>query len=93
VHFWPHRAWFFGGTALALLTALWGIGYVAVLDYVGNSLQAQMTGDASGAPTGWIWSGIAAIIFASGLYIFYREARARKAADRQRPEELKGPAP
>jgi len=35
----------------------------------------------------------AAIIFASGLYIFYREARARKAADRQRPEELKGPAP
>ncbi len=62
MHFWPHRAWFFGGTALALLTALWGIGYVAVLDYVGNSLQAQMTGDASGAPTGWIWSGIAAII-------------------------------
>jgi subfamily B ATP-binding cassette protein MsbA len=62
VHFWPHRAWFIGGTALALLTALWGIGYVAALDYVGNSLQAQMTGDAGGAPTGWIWSGIAAII-------------------------------
>jgi ATP-binding cassette, subfamily B, bacterial MsbA len=61
-HFWPHRAWFFGGTALALLTALWGIGYVAALDYVGNSLQAQMTGEAGGAPTGWIWSGIAAII-------------------------------
>ncbi|WP_291068918.1 ABC transporter ATP-binding protein [Hyphomonas sp.] len=62
MHFWPHRAWFIGGTALALLTALWGIGYVAALDYVGNSLQAQMTGDAGGAPTGWIWSGIAAII-------------------------------
>lgn len=61
-HFWPHRAWFFGGTALALLTALWGIGYVAALDFVGNSLQAQMTGEGGGAPTGWIWTGILAII-------------------------------
>jgi subfamily B ATP-binding cassette protein MsbA len=47
---------------LALLTALWGIGYVAVLDYVGNSLQLQMTGEDGGAPAGWIWTGIIAII-------------------------------
>ena len=61
-HFWPHRAWFIGGTALALLTALWGIGYVAVLDFVGNSLQSQITGEAGNASGGWIWTGIAAII-------------------------------
>ena len=61
-HFWPHRAWFIGGTALALLTALWGIGYVAVLDFVGNSLQSQITGEAGGVSRGWIWTGIAAII-------------------------------
>jgi subfamily B ATP-binding cassette protein MsbA len=61
-HFWPHKAWFIGGTALALLTALWGIGYVAVLDFVGNSLQRQMTGEGGGAPSGWIWTGILAII-------------------------------
>jgi len=61
-HFWPQKAWFIGGTALALLTALWGIGYVAVLDYVGNSLQLQMTGEGGGAPAGWIWTGIIAII-------------------------------
>ncbi len=47
---------------MALLTALWGIGYVAVLDYVGNSLQLQMTGEDGGAPVGWIWTGIIAII-------------------------------
>ena len=47
---------------MALLTALWGIGYVAVLDYVGNSLQLQMTGEDGGAPAGWIWTGIIAII-------------------------------
>jgi subfamily B ATP-binding cassette protein MsbA len=61
-HFWPHKAWFIGGTLLALLTAGWGIGYVAVLDYVGDSLQSQITGAGGGAPAGWIWTGIAAII-------------------------------
>ena len=61
-HFWPHKAWFIGGTALALLTALWGIGYVAVLDFVGTSLQFQMTGEGGGPREGWIWIGIAAII-------------------------------
>ena len=60
-HFWPHKAWFIGGTLLALLTALWGIGYVVVLDFVGNSLQQQITG-AGGAASGWIWTGIIAII-------------------------------
>jgi subfamily B ATP-binding cassette protein MsbA len=60
-HFWPHKAWFIGGTLLALLTALWGIGYVVVLDFVGNSLQQQITG-AGAAPSGWIWIGIIAII-------------------------------
>jgi ATP-binding cassette, subfamily B, bacterial MsbA len=61
-HFWPHKAWFIGGTVLALLTALWGIGYVMVLDFVGTSLQQQMTGEGGGAPSGWIWTGIIAII-------------------------------
>ena len=58
-HFWPHKAWFIGGTALALLTALWGIGYVAVLDFVGNSLQRQMTGEGGGAPSGLIYFAVA----------------------------------
>lgn len=35
---------------------------MAVLDYVGNSLQLQMTGEGGGAPAGWIWTGIIAII-------------------------------
>jgi ATP-binding cassette, subfamily B, bacterial MsbA len=61
-HFWPHKAWFIGGTLLALLTALWGIGYVAVLDYVGNALQRQITGAETAAGTDWIWTGIIAII-------------------------------
>lgn len=33
-----------------------------MLDYVGNSLQRQMTGEGGGAPAGWIWTGIIAII-------------------------------
>lgn len=61
-HFWPHKAWFIGGTLLALLTALWGVGYVMVLDFVGNSLQQQITGAGGGAASGWIWTGILAII-------------------------------
>ncbi len=61
-HFWPQRAWFIGGTVLALLTALWAIGYVAVLDFVGTSLQFQMTGEGGGPREGWIWTGIVAII-------------------------------
>ncbi|MFN7179559.1 ABC transporter ATP-binding protein [Hyphomonas sp.] len=61
-HFWPHKAWFIGGTLLALLTALWGIGYVVVLDFVGNSLQQQITGAGGAAGPGWIWTGIIAII-------------------------------
>ncbi|MGA1344330.1 MAG: ABC transporter transmembrane domain-containing protein, partial [Hyphomonas sp.] len=61
-HFWPHKAWFIGGTVLALLTALWGIGYVAVLDFVGTSLQQQITGEGQGPDGSWIWTGIAAII-------------------------------
>lgn len=35
---------------------------MAVLDFVGNSLQFQMTGEGGGPREGWIWSGIAAII-------------------------------
>lgn len=61
-HFWPHKAWFIGGTLLALMTAFWGIGYVAALDFVGNSLQRQITGEAGSAPSSWIWTGIIAII-------------------------------
>ncbi|HRJ02254.1 MAG TPA: ABC transporter ATP-binding protein [Hyphomonas sp.] len=61
-HFWPHKAWFIGGTLLALMTALWGIGYVVVLDFIGNALQQQISGAGSTAGTGWIWTGIIAII-------------------------------
>jgi len=73
VHFWPHKAWFIGGTALALLTALWGIGYVAVLDFVGTSLQRQIAGEREDADGSWIWTGIAAIIgltFARSLSMY-----------------------
>jgi ABC-type multidrug transport system fused ATPase/permease subunit len=72
-HFWPQKAWFIGGTALALLTALWGIGYVAVLDFVGTSLQFQITGEGGGPREGWIWIGIIAIIgltFARSLSMY-----------------------
>ena len=72
-HFWPQKAWFIGGTLLALLTALWGIGYVAVLDFVGTSLQFQITGEGGGPREGWIWTGIIAIIgltFARSLSMY-----------------------
>ena len=72
-HFWPQKAWFIGGTLLALLTALWGIGYVAVLDFVGTSLQFQITGEGGGPREGWIWTCIIAIIgltFARSLSMY-----------------------
>jgi ATP-binding cassette, subfamily B, bacterial MsbA len=65
VHFWPFRGWFYGGTAFALLTALCGVGYAAVLDFVGRGLQAAITGaaaPAASASPGWIWLCITAII-------------------------------
>lgn len=64
-HFLPHWPWFAGGTLFALLTALCAIGYVAVLDFVGNGLQGSIEGrvDAEAAPAeGWIWIGIGVII-------------------------------
>ncbi len=63
-HFWPQRAWFIGGTLMAILSALFSIGYVAVLDFVGNGLQTDIEKQVEGveAPVGWIWWGIAAII-------------------------------
>ena len=55
--------WFIGGTVFALLTALAGIGYVAVLDFVGQALQAQIQSTAaSDGFARWIWTGIGAII-------------------------------
>ena len=40
------------------------IGYIAVLDYVGNSLQSGIERQSAGAngPLDWIWAGIAAIV-------------------------------
>lgn len=63
-HFWPQRAWFIGGTLMAIVSALFSIGYVAVLDFVGNGLQTDIEKQVEGveAPVGWIWWGIAAII-------------------------------
>lgn len=63
-HFWPQRGWFIGGTLMAILSALFSIGYVAVLDFVGNGLQTDIEKQVEGveAPVGWIWWGIAAII-------------------------------
>ncbi|WP_225907945.1 ABC transporter ATP-binding protein [Hyphomonas sediminis] len=63
-HFWPQKAWFIGGTLMALLSAACSIGYVAVLDYVGNGLQRDIEKAAGGAAASidWIWAGIATII-------------------------------
>lgn len=63
-HFWPQRAWFIGGTLMAIVSALFSIGYVAVLDFVGNGLQTDIEKQVEGveAPVGWIWWGLAAII-------------------------------
>ena len=76
-HFWPQRTWFIAGTVFAVLTALSGVGYGAVLAYVGNTLQCQIqdgTGsacqtvraitDSTGfnSANGWIWFGIIVII-------------------------------
>ena len=63
-HFWPQRAWFIGGTLMAILSALFSIGYIAVLDFIGNGLQADIENRADGGipDVGWIWWGIAAII-------------------------------
>lgn len=81
-HFWPHRNWFIAGTVFAVLTALSGVGYGAVLAYVGNTLQCQIQ-DGSGAacqtvqsvtqstgfdsPNGWIWFGIIVIIVLTAI--------------------------
>ncbi|AXE66289.1 ABC transporter permease [Hyphomonas sp. CACIAM 19H1] len=63
-HFWPQKAWFIGGTLMAVISAVCSIGYVAVLDYVGNGLQAGIERQAAGqaAPLAWIWAGIIAIV-------------------------------
>ncbi len=61
-HFWPHRTWFIGGTLFALGAALAGIGYIAVLDFVGQSLQKQIQGGAGQGFASWIGLGIGAII-------------------------------
>lgn len=63
-HFWPQRGWFIAGTLLAVISAVCSIGYVAVLDYVGNGLQAGIERQAAGqaAPLAWIWAGILAIV-------------------------------
>ncbi|MFN7057098.1 ABC transporter transmembrane domain-containing protein, partial [Hyphomonas sp.] len=63
-HFWPQRGWFIGGTLMAILTAICSIGYIAVLDYVGNGLQDGIAEQAAGgaADFGWIWLGIGAIV-------------------------------
>ena len=63
-HFWPQKTWFIGGTLMAILSAMFSIGYVAVLDYVGNRLQRDIEQKAAGtaAPIDWIWAGIAAIV-------------------------------
>lgn len=63
-HFWPQRAWFIGGTFFALLTALCGVGYVGVLDFIGTALQRQIEGRvATGeSSTAWIWTGIVVIL-------------------------------
>ncbi|MFN4102099.1 MAG: ABC transporter transmembrane domain-containing protein, partial [Pararhodobacter sp.] len=63
-HFWPQRGWFIGGTLMAILTAICSIGYIAVLDYVGNGLQDGIAEQAAGgvADFGWIWFGIGAIV-------------------------------
>ncbi|MFN7056710.1 ABC transporter ATP-binding protein [Hyphomonas sp.] len=63
-HFWPQRAWFIGGVLMALASAGFSIGYIAVLDFIGNELQNDIRQEAAGveAPVGWIWGGILAII-------------------------------
>lgn len=73
--FWPQRVWFAAGTLMAVLSGAISIGYVAVLDFVGGRLEADIESRALGvtAPVGWIWLGVGAILAltaarALGLY-------------------------
>lgn len=49
---------------MAILSAAFSIGYVAVLDYVGNGLQKGIEAQAEGAAPSisWIWMGLGAIV-------------------------------
>lgn len=60
------KGWFIAGTLFALLTALAGIGYVAVLNFVGDGLQAQLE-DKTEIQPNWIWAGIIAIVLLTAL--------------------------
>ncbi|MEM6947701.1 MAG: ABC transporter ATP-binding protein [Pseudomonadota bacterium] len=81
-HFWPHRNWFIAGTLFALVTAACGVGYGAMLAYVGNALQCQIEGGAGGACApveavaevvgaaggrAWIWLGLGGIVALTSL--------------------------
>jgi subfamily B ATP-binding cassette protein MsbA len=81
-HFLPHWRWFAAGMLFALLTAFSGVGYAAILTYVGNALQCQMQGPGSEAcgtvdsiaenvgltgGRGWIWFGIGGIVALTAL--------------------------
>lgn len=60
-HFWPQKGWFIAGTVFALLTALAGVGYVAVLNFVGDGLQQQIETKDALKPSA-IWMGIGVIV-------------------------------
>ncbi len=60
-HFWPQKGWFIAGTGFALLTALAGVGYIAVLDFVGDGLQRLFESEDAIDPAA-IWLGIGVIV-------------------------------
>lgn len=53
---------------MAILSGLVSVGYVAVLDFVGNRLEGDIENRATGldAPVDWIWMGVLAILALTG---------------------------
>lgn len=71
LYFRPHLGWFIGGTAFAILTALFANAYAAILAFVGNGIQSAIESPDSG--TDWVWwaaGGIVALATGRALSLY-----------------------
>lgn len=59
-YFRPHLSWFIGGTAFAVLTALFANSYAVILGFVGQGIQRAIE-DPTGDPT-WVWWAAGGIV-------------------------------
>lgn len=59
-YFRPHLGWFIGGTAFAVLTALFANAYAAILAFVGNGIQGAI--ESPDGSTDWVWWAAGGIV-------------------------------